>query len=84
MQIQKAQALKLTEQFLKNFDRFWSLTNLPPEEKRRWIQLTIKRIWVKDKKVVAIEPHDDFKPLFSAYKKVIGQSPLAAPRKNLP
>jgi site-specific DNA recombinase len=74
---QQEQHIKKTEEFLKDFPKFWS--QVEKEEKREWIRMAIKRIWVKDKKVVAIEPRDDFKALFSAHRKVIGQSPILAP-----
>ena len=48
-----------------------------------WIRAIIKRIWVKDRKVIAIEPHNDYKGCFAATRKVLGQRPLVAPRKNL-
>ena len=39
--------------------------------------MTIKRVWVKDEKVVAIEPREKYKPLFSVRKKEAGgQAPL--------
>jgi hypothetical protein len=74
---QQEQHIKKTEEFLKNFPKFWS--QIEKEEKREWIRMAIKRIWVKNRKVVAIEPRDDFKALFSAHRKVIGQSPVLAP-----
>jgi hypothetical protein len=73
---QQEQHIKKTEIFLKDFPKFWS--QLEKEEMREWIRMAIKRIWVKNKKVVAIEPRDDFKALFSAHRKVIGQSPVLA------
>ncbi len=41
--------------------------------------MTIKRIWIKDEKVVRIESRDDYKPLFKAHQKVIAQAPLVTP-----
>lgn len=76
--VPKAFALKETEKFLRDFQRFWH-TNLGDDERRAWIVMCIKRVWVKDKKVVAIEPHDDFKPLFGSLEKVIGQAPVVTP-----
>ena len=67
--------LKETEKFLRDFKNFWQ--SIDKEEKRDWIQLTIKRIWVKNKKVVAIEPRDEYKLLFSSHMKVLGQVPIA-------
>lgn len=69
--------IKQTEKFLLDFKKFWN--GIDNEEKRAWIQMTIKRVWVKDKKVVAIEPKDDYKALFSIQKKVLGQSPSITP-----
>lgn len=74
---QQEQYIKKTEKFLKDFPKFWS--QLEKEEMREWIRMAIKRIWVKDKRVVAIEPRDDFKTLFSVYRKVIVQAPVIAP-----
>lgn len=74
--------LEKTEKFLKNFRNFWR--EIDKEEKRKWIQMTIKRVWVKNKKVVAIEPRDEYKLLFSSHKKVLGQSPIATPKSVHP
>lgn len=79
---QQEQYVKKTEKFLKDFGKFWK-TGLTEEEMREWIRMAIKRVWVKNKKVVAIEPKDDFKALFSAHRKVIAQAPVVAPKKNL-
>lgn len=72
----KNEMLNATEKFLKDFRKFWS-SDIGDEERKLWVQMTIKRVWVDGKKVVAIEPRDDFKPLFTSLKKVIGQVPLA-------
>jgi site-specific DNA recombinase len=74
------QALIFTEAYLRDFRNFWN-SNLSDKDRQDWIRMTIKRIWVKDKKVVAIEPRDEFKALFSSLK-VFGQGPLAAPLKK--
>ena len=74
---QREQHIKKTEKFLKDFPKFWS--QIEKEEMREWIRMTIKRVWVKDKKVVAIEPRDDFKALFASHRKVIAQAPVLAP-----
>ncbi len=81
------QIIQETEKLLYNLPDFINtLANgVEPEsrqELRNWVLLTIKRVWVKDEKVVAIEPRDDFKPLFNAHKKVIGQTPLVTPAKS--
>ena len=73
--------IKKTEKFLNDFNILWE--KIDDREKRAWIQMTIKRIWVKDKDVVAIEPRDDFKPLFVSHRKVLVQPPLGTPRKRL-
>lgn len=79
---QEEQFIKKTEKFLRDFGKFWG-SGLNQEEMQEWIKLAIKRVWVKDKKVVAIEPRDDFKPLFKAHKltvmKVIARAPVLAP-----
>jgi hypothetical protein len=77
---QKEQFIKDTEKYLREYGKHWN-SGLTPEEMREWIKMAIKRIWVKDKRVVAIEPRDDFKALFSAHRKVIAQAPLATPKK---
>lgn len=76
--VTKKIAITETEKFLRDFKKFWS-SGIGNEERRAWIQMTIKRVWVKDRKVIGIEPHDDFKPLFSSLKKVSGQLPIATP-----
>ncbi|MEW6611010.1 MAG: recombinase family protein [Patescibacteria group bacterium] len=81
--VSKAFALKETEKFLRDFRRFWH-TDIGDEERRAWIQMCIRRIWVRNKRVVAIEPYDDFKPLFGSLEKVIAQSRLGTPYKHLP
>ena len=45
---------------------------------REWVKMMIKKIWVKNKKIVAIEPRDDFKVLLSVHRKVIAQAYLVA------
>jgi len=75
---QEEQFVKKTEDFLSDFSKFWN-SGLPEKEIRNWIQMVIKRVWVKGEKVVAIEPRDEYKPWFKAHQKVIGQYPLATP-----
>lgn len=65
------------ERLLHDFPTMWD--NELPEAKRQWILLTIKRIWIENDKVVAIEPHDKFKKLFPQLQEVLGQAPLATP-----
>ncbi len=72
----KNEMLNATGKFLKDFRKFWG-SDIGDEERKLWVQMTIKRVWVDGKKVVAIEPRDDFKPLFTSLKKVIGQVPSA-------
>ncbi|MEJ0021456.1 MAG: recombinase family protein [Candidatus Doudnabacteria bacterium] len=79
--LKEAEYTKKTEKFLKDFKQFWHTIDM--EEKREWIQTTIKRIWVQDQKVVAIEPHDDFKPLFVAHRKVVARAPSGTPTKDI-
>ena len=52
--------------------KFWR-SDIGFVEQREWIRMTIKRVWVKDRKVVGIEPHDNFKPLFVSHRKVLVQ-----------
>ena len=79
---QEEQLIKKTEKFLKDYGKHWN-SGLTPEEMREWIRTVIKRVWVKDKRIVAIEPRDDFKPLFKAHQltimKVIAHPPVIAP-----
>lgn len=79
--------ISAVQKFLTDFPAFFA--KLPEDEKRAWVQMCIKRVWVKNKKVVAIEPHDEFTPLFKAFKewseswKDSDRAPLATPnRKN--
>ncbi|MDE2311813.1 MAG: recombinase family protein [Patescibacteria group bacterium] len=71
----EAEYLKKTEKFLKEFKNFWR-SDIGNQERREWLQMILKRVWVKDEDVVAIEPHDDFKPLFVSHRKVIVQGEL--------
>ena len=75
---QEDQFVVKTERFLRDFPQFLE-KELEKEEMRDWILMTIKRIWVKDEKIVRIEPRDDYKPLFKAHQKVIGQAPVVTP-----
>ncbi len=77
----KNQMLEATEKFLKDFRKFWNL-EIGDDERKNWVQMTIKRVWVNGQKVVAIEPKDDFKPLFASLKKVIVQAPSVTLTKN--
>ncbi len=69
----EAEYIKKTQKFLNDFRAFWR-ADLGDSERRAWIQMTMKRIWVQGGKVVAIEPQEDFKPLFVSHKKVFGQA----------
>lgn len=74
---QEEQYLKKTEKFLNDFGKFWS-SGLNQKEMQEWIRMAIKRIWIKNKRIVAIEPNSDFRALFSAHMKVIAQAPVVA------
>ncbi|MBP6884801.1 MAG: recombinase family protein [Candidatus Pacebacteria bacterium] len=74
----KREFLQKKEKQLKDFRSFWKDTK-DEEEKRAWIQMTIRRVWVQGKKVVAIEPHDEYKDLFKAHREVLVHPPLATP-----
>jgi DNA invertase Pin-like site-specific DNA recombinase len=76
--LKPAEHVRKTEKFLKEFNKFW-LDNMDDKERREWLLITIKRIWVEDKSVVAVEPAEEFKLLFSFLRKLIGQSPLGTP-----
>ena len=65
--------LKKTEKFLTDFKAFWK-SDIGNQERRAWIQMTMKRIWVKNQSIVAIEPQEDFKPLFVSHKKLGAQA----------
>jgi site-specific DNA recombinase len=67
-----------TEKFLKNFPAFWNSV-ADKKEQREWIKLTLRKIWVKNNRVVGVEPRDEYKALFCSHKKVISQSPVVAP-----
>jgi len=77
----KSTVIKLLECFLRDFKSLW-WRDIGDEERRKWIEMAIRRIWVKNNIVVAIEPHEEFKALFSTLK-VLGQSPVLAPTKNI-
>jgi len=69
----KSIALKLSECFLRDFKSLWR-RDIGDVERRSWIKMSIRRIWVRNNIVVAIEPIEEFKALFSTLK-VLGQSP---------
>jgi hypothetical protein len=73
------ECLAKTEEFLKDFRQLWN-SHIGKEEQRAWLQMTIKRVWVQDERVVAIEPHEDFKPLFSSHKKLFAQPSSGTPK----
>ena len=68
----EADYIKKTEKFLRDFKVFWK-SDIGNQERRAWIQMTMKRIWIKNQEVVAIEPQEDFRPLFVSHKKLIAQ-----------
>ncbi len=70
--INQEEALNELRSILDEFQKFWSL-NLTDQDRRSWILMMIKRIWIKDKKVVAIEPQERFKEFFHTTKKVIAR-----------
>jgi site-specific DNA recombinase len=76
-QIQAKEFITRAERLLRDFPAMWD--NETPEAKRQWILLTIKRVWVENDRVEAIEPHDKFKKLFPQLQEVLGQAPLATP-----
>ncbi|MBU1868796.1 hypothetical protein KJ608_05075, partial [Patescibacteria group bacterium] len=80
--IDEKKYLKETEAFLRDFKGFWK--PLDKKEKRKWIQMLFKRIWIKGQKVVAVEPHNDMKPLVVSLKKLLGQLPSLTPSPELP
>jgi site-specific DNA recombinase len=80
----KEEQLKATEKFLRNIPYAIAHQLFPQEEMQKWIRAIIKRIWVKDRKVMAIEPHDDYKECFAITRKVLTQGSLIAPQKTLP
>ncbi|TAL50093.1 recombinase family protein [Patescibacteria group bacterium] len=82
-QMDKEAQLKATEKYLRNIPYAIAHEMYPPQEMQAWIRAIIKRIWVKDRKVIAIEPHDDYKGCFAATRKVLGQRPSGTPHKIL-
>jgi len=75
----KNEILKRTRGFLQEFGKKW-VKELDDEEKREWILMTIEKIWIKNKKVVAIEPRNEYKELFKNCKQVIVQVPSVTHR----
>ncbi len=69
--------LKQTEHFLQDFSKFWAV--MADYDKRTWIQTTTQRIWVKNDKIVGLEPTERFKPLFVTQMLVSGQAPSSTP-----
>ncbi|MDD4332553.1 MAG: recombinase family protein [Patescibacteria group bacterium] len=74
----KERAMKKVDNFLRDFKTLWK-ADIGDDERRDWVRLIIKRVWVKDKKVVGIEPHDEFKIMLSSMK-VLGHCPVATPK----
>lgn len=77
----KKRIARATKKFLEDFSEFWNL-EIGKEERRQWILQTIDKVWVKNDKVVAIEPKNDYRELFDIHKKVISQGPLVAHYKT--
>lgn len=77
-------SIKLTEGFLRDFKQFWNLEKLEDKDRQAWIRMTIKKIWVKNHKVIGIEPREEFKPLFVSVKEVIGRAPSTTPSVHIP
>ena len=49
---------------LENFERFWKQER-DPEKRRELVAQLVERVWIDDKRVVAIRPTPAFKPLFA-------------------
>jgi site-specific DNA recombinase len=75
--IKKKEAVEIARNFLSNFSEFWESSDITNQNRRDWILLCIKRIWVKDSKIIAIEPRDEFKALFVSTKLVLTRCPVA-------
>jgi hypothetical protein len=56
--------------------------SLSDDELQGWIRQVIKRVWVKGDKVVEIEPHDEYKRLLAAIRKVYNQPP-SSPKQSV-
>jgi DNA invertase Pin-like site-specific DNA recombinase len=81
--LDKERIVKASREFIKRIPQLIASGRLSETELRGWIQLAIKRVWVKGKKVVEIEPRDDFKRLFAATLKVYNQPPLGSPASKI-
>lgn len=57
--LDKQTIIKATEEFLKDFSRRWH-KELDDREKRMWISMILKRIWIENDKIVSIEPKVEF------------------------
>lgn len=64
--------IKKTERLLGDFKSLWD--TFDKVERRRWAMMTLRRVWVKDGKVYAIEPQEEYKPLFVAHREVLGRA----------
>ena len=79
--LDKKEILKRTRYFLDDFGKLWD-EELSSTEQREWILMTIKKIWVKNKKVIAIEPRNEYRDLFKNCKQAIAQVPLVTQKKR--
>lgn len=79
--LDKDRIVKASREFIRRIPQLIASGRLSNTELRGWIQLAIKRVWVKGNKVVEIEPRDDFKRMFVATLKVYNQRPPSPPRR---
>ena len=74
---QEYRFIEKTKELLQNFPKCFKI--LDRVSQRNWLLTLIKRVWVEDKEIVAIEPQEKFKPFFVSYWKLLGQGPLVTP-----
>jgi hypothetical protein len=73
--LNREQMIYTSREFVRRIPKQIANRSLSPDELRGWIRQVIKRAWVKGNKVVEIEPHDEYKRLFAAIRKVYNQPP---------
>jgi DNA invertase Pin-like site-specific DNA recombinase len=75
LSLNREQMIEASREFVRKIPKMIAERSLSDDELQGWIRQVIKRVWVKGDKVVEIEPHDEYKRLFAAIRKVYNQPP---------
>lgn len=68
------QRLENVERLLRDFSGFWQ-DDIDIKLRRELAVMTLKRVWIEGEKIVAIEPRDEYKPLFVSHQKALTSFP---------